>query len=72
MEKVSHRRVIARANRYMVDHADHRVAYVWHPASNARKLLDYACKREVKGIIHVCKLESVFARNEGISEEVQI
>ena len=44
MEKVPRRLAIVRANRYVVDHVDHLIAYVWHPGSNARNLLDYAQK----------------------------
>lgn len=53
METVPHRAAIVRANRYMVDHCDHLIAYAWHPASNARDLLDYARARERRGLIHV-------------------
>ena len=45
MEKIPRRFAILRANRYMADHADVLVAYVWHPASNAHALLEYAEKR---------------------------
>ncbi len=45
LEQVPPRYAIVRANRYMVDSADYLIAYVWHPASNARKLLEYARKR---------------------------
>ena len=51
MEKVPRRFAIARANRYMADHADVLVAYVWHPASNARELLEYAMKKGQARII---------------------
>ena len=44
MEKVPRRLAIVRANRYVVDHVDHLIAYVWHPGSNARNLLEYAQK----------------------------
>lgn len=47
MEKVPHRSAILRANQYMVTHADHLIAYAWHPASNARNLLEYAVKHGV-------------------------
>lgn len=57
MEKVPRRLAIVRANRYMVDHADYLIAYAWHPASNARELVDYARKRERKGLITVTLLE---------------
>ena len=46
MEKVPRRLAIIRANRYVVDHVDHLIAYVWHPGSNSRELLEYARKRE--------------------------
>lgn len=58
MEKVPRRLAIVRANRYMIDHTDHLIAYVWHPASNTRKLLEYARKREKKGENQICNLAS--------------
>jgi len=56
MEKVPRQLAILRANRYMVDHADYLVAYVWHPASNARDLVEYAKKREARNLIRVTLL----------------
>ena len=38
---------LVRANRYMIDHCDYMIAYVWHAASNARELLEYARNRKV-------------------------
>ena len=52
MEAVPKRAAIVRANRYMVDHSDFLIAYAWHPASNARDLVEYAQKRERRG--HIC------------------
>ncbi len=46
MERVPRRVAIVRANRYMVDHVDYLIAYAWHPASNARELVEYAVKTE--------------------------
>ena len=46
MEKVPRKLAIVRANRYMVDHVDYLIAYAWHPASNARDLVEYAGKRK--------------------------
>lgn len=40
MENVPRRLAIVRANRYMVDHGDFLIAHVWHPASNARALVE--------------------------------
>ena len=45
MENVPRKLAIVRANRYMVDHTDYLIAYVWHPASNARNLVEYAQKK---------------------------
>lgn len=56
MEKVPRKLAIVRANRYMVDHTDYLIAYVWHSASNARNLLEYAQKRERRNLISVTVL----------------
>ena len=56
MEKVPRRLAIVRANRYMVDHVDYLIAYAWHPASNARDLLEYAKKREQRSLLSVTVL----------------
>lgn len=55
-EIVPRRLAIVRANRYMVDHVDYLIAYAWHPASNARDLLEYAQKRELRNLISVTVL----------------
>ena len=44
MERVPRKYAIIRANRYMIDNCDYLIAYVWHAASNARELLEYAGK----------------------------
>ena len=56
MEKVPRRLAIVRANRFMVDHVDYLIAYVWHPASNARDLVEYARNREQRNLISVTVL----------------
>lgn len=56
MEKVPRRLAIVRANRYTVDHVDYLIAYAWHPASNARELVEYAKKRELQNLISVTVL----------------
>ena len=53
METVPKRAAIVRANRYMVDHSDYLIAYAWHPASNARDLVEYARSREKHEVIRV-------------------
>ena len=57
MENVPRRLAIVRANRYMVDHVDYLIAYAWHPASNARDLVEYARKREQRSLISVTVLQ---------------
>lgn len=47
MEKVPRRFAISKANRYMIDHSDYLIAYTWHPASNARNLVEYAQRKSV-------------------------
>ena len=53
MESVPRKFAIVRANRRIIDECDYLVAFVWHPASNAREFLEYARRREKKGLIHV-------------------
>lgn len=52
MERVPRKLAIVRANRYMVDNSDFLIAYAWHPG-NARELVEYAKKREQRGLIAV-------------------
>lgn len=59
METVPRRAAIVRANRYMVDHSSHLIAYVWHAASNARDILEYAQRRERRGLMRVTILPHV-------------
>ena len=59
MEKVPRKLAIVRANRYMVEHVDYLIAYAWHPASNARDLVEYARKLEAKGQIAVTLLGKI-------------
>ena len=56
LEGVPKRFRIARANRLMIDTSDWLVAYVCHGASNSRKLLEYAERREKKGMLHVVNI----------------
>ena len=53
MESVPRKFAIVRANRRMIDECDYLLAFVWHPASNAREFLEYARRREKKGLIYV-------------------
>ena len=56
MESVPRKVAIVRANRYVVDHVDYLIAYAWHPASNARKLVEYAKKCEIRDLISIYNL----------------
>lgn len=47
MEAVPRRAAIVRANRYMVDHCTHPIAYARRPASSAREFVNYAQCRGV-------------------------
>ncbi|MGM9538161.1 MAG: hypothetical protein ACI3VN_07515 [Candidatus Onthomonas sp.] len=53
MESVPKRLAIVRANHSAVDCAQYLIACVWHPASNAYELLQYAEKRALRGLIQV-------------------
>ena len=52
-ESVPRKIAIVRANRYVVDHVDYLIAYAWHPASNARELVEYAKRRVKKGSLFI-------------------
>lgn len=51
-ERVPYRAAVIRANRYMVDHSDHLIAWVRYPGC-ARDVLEYARRREQKGLITI-------------------
>ena len=59
MESVPRKIAIVRANRYVVDHVDYLIAYVWYPASNARALVEYAQERQQKNGIQITVLTQV-------------
>lgn len=56
LENVPRQYAIVRVNRVMVDTSDWLIAYVRHGASNSRKILEYAQRREKKDLIHVLNL----------------
>ena len=53
METVPKRAAIVRANRYMMEHSDYMIAFVWHSASNAWDLVECAKKWMERGLIRV-------------------
>ena len=57
MEGVPRKIAIVRANRYVVDHVDYLIAYAWHPASNARELVEYARSQKKKVPIFITMLK---------------
>ena len=56
-EKVPQSVAIVRANRRMLEQADYLIAYVWHTASNAANLLEYAQRRAGKGLLEITLLK---------------
>ena len=56
LERVPRKFAIVRANRIMIEQSDYLIAYAWHPASNARDLVEYAKHREKRGFIRVVNL----------------
>lgn len=53
LENTPRKFAIVRANKILVDTADWLICYAWHPASNARNLLEYARRREKRGWIKI-------------------
>ena len=58
MENIPRKFAIVRANRYMVEHVNYMIAYVWHPASNARDLVEYAIRKGV-AVVNLGKSQSI-------------
>lgn len=67
LEGVPRQYAIVRANKILVDTCDWLIAYVRHGASNSRKILEYAERREKKGLIHVLNLATI--KTEGSATE---
>lgn len=53
LENVPKPYAIVRRNRLLVDSSDWLLCYVNHGASNAKKLLEYAQRREKRGLIRI-------------------
>jgi len=56
LENTPRRYAIVRTNQIMVDNSDWLVCYVRHGASNSRNLLEYARRREDKGLIQIINI----------------
>ena len=56
LENTPRRYAIVRANHIMVDTSDWLVCYVRHGASNSQNLLQYARRREAKGLVQIVNI----------------
>lgn len=56
LEKVPYRFAIVQANRYMIQHSDYLISYCRMYISNTRNFVEYAQRREKKGLIKVTLL----------------
>ena len=56
LENIPRRYAIVRTNQIMVETCDWLVCYVCHGASNSRNLLEYARRREKKGLIQIINI----------------
>lgn len=56
MERVPKHLAILRANRCMVDNSTHLIAWVCHPSSGLREVLEWALKRQKRGLMRVTNL----------------
>lgn len=63
-----HRAAIVKANEILIHTCDYLIAYAWHPASNARNLMEKAQKIEKGGGIKVENLaeDRLHGRKEGL------
>lgn len=57
LESVPRRFAIFRANRVMVDACDFLIAYAPRETGNARRVLDYARRRQGRGLLRVVELK---------------
>ena len=56
METVPPKLAIVKANEHMIQNAEYLIAYVSHPSQGSREMLDYALKRQKRGLIQVTNL----------------
>lgn len=55
-ERIPKRLAIIKTNQRMVDTCDFLIAYAWHFLGGSGQIVEYARKRETKGLIHVTNL----------------
>lgn len=58
LETVPKPLLIVQANKFMVERSEYLIAYCRNPAGNTQKIVDYAKRREKKGLIKVTLLNS--------------
>ena len=63
LEKTPRPFAIVKANQLMVDTCDWLICYVRHGASNSRNLLEYAQRREKKGLIQIINIAEEMGTN---------
>ena len=63
LEKTPRLFAIVKANQLMVDTCDWLICYVRHGASNSRNLLEYAQRRERKGLIQITNIAEGMGAN---------
>lgn len=59
LESVPRRFAISRTNRTMVDGCDYLIAYAPFDTGNARRVLDYARRRQGRGLIQIIELQEI-------------
>ncbi len=64
LEKTPRPFAIVKANQLMVDSCDWLVCYVRHGASNSRNLLEYAQRREKRGLIKIKNIAEGMGTNQ--------
>jgi len=62
-ERIPKRLAIVKTNQRMVDTCDYLIAYAWHYLGGSGQIVEYARKREKRGLIHVENLAEKLREN---------
>ena len=62
-ERIPKRLAIVKTNQRMVDTCDYLIAHAWHFLGGAGQIVEYARKREKRGLIHVENLAEKLREN---------
>lgn len=57
-ERIPKRLAIIKTNQHMVDSCDYLIAYAWHSLGGSGQIVEYAKKREAKGLIVATNLKN--------------